>query len=78
MRIKDSSTSGISAEEIAAQGKADERRYKVVAVGTTIAILALGGVLTFFFQPTISKDVWLFLGPVITGAIAYLMNGKIS
>ena len=76
MRVADSGTStSASAKEIQAQGEADERRYKVIAIGASLVILSLGGVGTIWFQPTIAKDVWLFLGPVLTGGFAYL-NGS--
>ncbi len=75
MRVPDSGTAATgSAKEITARGEADERRYKVIAIGLSIFVLCIGGIGTIWFQPTIAKDVWLFLGPVITGGFAYLMN----
>lgn len=76
MRIPDSGTGVSSATEITAQGEADERRYKVIAAGASIFILCVGGIGAVLFQPAIAKDVWLFLGPVITGGFAYLMHGS--
>lgn len=75
MRVPDSSTSVASAKEIAAKGEADERRYKVIALGVSIAILSAGGIGTIWIQPALAKDVWLFLGPVIT-SVAYSLNGQ--
>ena len=77
MKLTDSGTSSTqTAKEIQAQGEADERRYKVIASGISIIILCAGGIGTIWFQPAIAKDIWLFLGPVITGGFAYLMNSS--
>jgi len=76
MRIDDSNTGVRTSKEITAQGEADERRYKIIAMGVCLFILCSGGIGTILFQPTIAKDVWLFLGPVITGGFAYLMHGS--
>ena len=76
MKITDSGTSTSTAKEITAKGEADERRYKVIAIGASIFILCFGGIGTIWFQPSLAKDVWLFLGPVITGGFAYIVQGS--
>jgi hypothetical protein len=49
-------------------------------VGTVTGILAVGGLLGFYFDPDKSKDICVIIGPIIsagiTGAVAFLSGER--
>lgn len=74
--INSGSSNNVSAPAIRAQGEADERRLRVKFTGIALGILCVGGIGCIWFQPSIAKDVWLFLGPVISGGLSFLVTGR--
>jgi len=55
---------------VAKDGKAEI--LKVKFLGTTILLLAIGGLVVPVCKPEIAKDVWLITGPIVSGGIIVL------
>jgi hypothetical protein len=54
-----------------------DARAKILAirfVGFTVMLLAVAGAMSFFVAPDRSKDVWVSVGPILTGAISGLLG----
>jgi len=64
-----SSTSDTTAA-IRAHGDVKVRTGVLWLVGAVCGILAIGGLLAFFFRPDQSKDIWVIIGPIISGGVA--------
>ena len=63
---------------ILAQGQVREGLSRVIIVGIVLAIIAIGGVVVLLTKPESAKDVWLIIGPIISGAIGFLLGHKQS
>ncbi|GLX86956.1 hypothetical protein tloyanaT_32090 [Thalassotalea loyana] len=72
----------LSTEQIKAHGDVKTRLGIIWFVGVICGILAIGGVIAFFVNPTSAKDVWVIIGPIIsagvTGTVSYFAGEQKS
>jgi hypothetical protein len=61
-------------EQILARSEAKARVLGIIFVGSMSTVLVLGGVAAIFFAPDRAKDVWLIVGPIVTGAISGMLG----
>lgn len=67
-------TSRTSGEQIIAQAEARAKVLGVKFLGCTVLLLALSGIAAFFVNPSGAKDVWVFIGPILTAAISGMIG----
>lgn len=74
------SSTNDTVDAIKAHGEVKTKVAVIWLVGIITAILAIGGLFSFYHDPEKSKDLWVIIGPIIaagiTGGIAYLVGGK--
>ncbi len=67
-------------KQITAQGDVKVQLVIIIAVGIVLVLLALAGILAFFFAPADAKVFWGIIGPIITaiitGAFGFLAGKK--
>jgi hypothetical protein len=61
-------------EQILARSEAKARVLGIGFVGSIAALLALSGIAAIFVAPDRAKDVWLIVGPIVTGAISGMLG----
>jgi hypothetical protein len=54
---------------IHAEGDVWTRLAVVIFVTIIVSILALGGIIAWLKDPTTAKDLWVIIGPIISGAV---------
>ena len=55
----------------------NDEKAKILAicfVGFIAMLLTVAGAISFFVAPDRSKDVWVIVGPILTGAISGLLG----
>jgi RsiW-degrading membrane proteinase PrsW (M82 family) len=67
-----------SAEIVTAKGNITIRLTAIVMAGVILLVLLLGGFLAFYSNPSQSKDLWLIIGPIISGAVSGLVGFQIG
>jgi hypothetical protein len=74
------SSTNETVDAIKAHGDVKTKVAVIWLVGIITAILAIGGLFSFYYDPDKSKDLWVIIGPIIaagiTGGVAYLVGGK--
>jgi hypothetical protein len=77
--MKQNRASQKSAGKILAEGESKALILCVKFAGLIVAILALGGIVSFFLVPDRAKDIWFAISPIISawvvGLFGYL-SGK--
>jgi hypothetical protein len=63
-----------TATNLSAESDAKAKILAICFVGFTAMLLAVAGAMSFFFAPDRSKDVWVSVGPILTGAISGLLG----
>ncbi len=56
-------------DEILAHGDAMVRFTLAIIIGLAIATLTFGGIFVWFKDPQYSRELWVIIGPIISGAI---------
>ena len=64
------SQANLTPEQIKAHGEVRTRIAILWFVGVICSILAIGGLVAFFICPASSKDIWVFIGPIISAGIS--------
>jgi hypothetical protein len=59
---------------LAAKSDAKARILVICFVGFTAMLLAVAGAVSFFVAPDRSKDLWVSVGPILTGAISGMLG----
>jgi uncharacterized BrkB/YihY/UPF0761 family membrane protein len=77
-----STTPQTSTEEILARGDIDIRLLLIKLIFSVVLILTVGGVAAFFWLPDRFKDLWVVIGPIVSGvvfaAVGYVAGEKRS
>ena len=60
--------------KLLAESDAKAKILAICFVGFTAVLLAVAGAMSFFVAPDRSKDVWVSVGPILTGAISGLLG----
>jgi len=61
-------------QPFAAESDAKAKILTILFVGFTVMLLAVAGAVSFFVAPDRSKDVWVSVGPVLTGAVSGMLG----
>ena len=56
------------------ENDAKARILAIYFVGFITMLLTVAGAISFFVAPDRSKDVWVIVGPILTGAISGLLG----
>jgi hypothetical protein len=64
------SPTGPSVEEISAHGDVSVRLAIIRVVTIVTAVLATGGIAAWFWKPENAKELWVIIGPIISGAVS--------
>jgi hypothetical protein len=61
-------------QQLATESDARAKILTIRFVGFTAMLLAAAGAVSFFVAPDRSKDVWVIVGPILTGAISGMLG----
>ena len=67
-----------SADLITAKGNIAIRLTSIIIAGLIVLCLLGVGSYAFFTNPAQSKDLWLIIGPIISGAVSGLVGYEIG
>ena len=63
---------GLTPAMINALSDALERLLRYGILGIILLVLVIGALSASFWKPQIAKDIWIYVGPIITLALGYL------
>jgi RsiW-degrading membrane proteinase PrsW (M82 family) len=58
-----------STDVIHAHGEVATKKAVLLLIGIAIVLLILGGLIAWYINPDKSKDLWVIIGPMISGAL---------
>jgi len=72
VRTKQSEATAV--ERILAKSEAKVRVIGIYFVGVTLMLLTLSGLIAFFIIPQQAKEVWLTIGPILSGTVSGMLG----